>query len=156
MSSHLIYFSIKKKIFRSELLLLTKKKKKKAYIHHVLKLFRTLALKKGSWKGYGGARYLTWSAKFAPSIFSKRIHETAKICPNYFQKVELKEGEWGGEGSVTCCDFIIGRINKRFLICCSSSISYIFGFFNVLYVRAASKAFTLWKIQYSPLLHIFS
>ena len=88
-------------------------------------------------------------------VNSKRIHETAKICPKYFQKIDLKEGEWGGEGSVTCCDFIIGRINKRFLICCSSSISYIFGF-NVLYVRVASKAFTLWKIQYSPLLHIFS
>ncbi|KAF3970723.1 hypothetical protein CMV_005599 [Castanea mollissima] len=40
-------------------------------------------------------------------VNSKRIHETAKICPKYFQKIDLKEGEWGGEGSVTCWYFVI-------------------------------------------------
>ncbi|KAM4070597.1 hypothetical protein ACJW30_12G176500 [Castanea mollissima] len=40
-------------------------------------------------------------------VNSKRIHETAKICPKYFQKIDLKEGEWGGESSVTCWYFVI-------------------------------------------------
>ena len=47
-------------------------------------------------------------------VNSKRIHETAKICPKYFQKIDLKEGEWGGEGSVTCWYFVIGKITKIF------------------------------------------
>uniref|UniRef100_A0A2N9GPZ6 Bet v I/Major latex protein domain-containing protein n=1 Tax=Fagus sylvatica TaxID=28930 RepID=A0A2N9GPZ6_FAGSY len=40
-------------------------------------------------------------------VNTTRIPETAKICPKFFQRVDLQEGEWGGEGSVTCWYFII-------------------------------------------------
>ena len=58
-------------------------------------------------------------------VNSKRIHETTKICPRYFQKIDLKEGEWGGEGSVTCWYFIIGRITKIFNLLFIFDIIYL-------------------------------
>ena len=58
-------------------------------------------------------------------VNSKRIHETAKICPKYFQKIDLKEGEWGGEGSVTCWYFVIGKITKIFNLLFTFGIIYL-------------------------------
>ena len=48
-------------------------------------------------------------------VNTTRIPETAKICPKFFQRVDLQEGEWGGEGSVTCWYFIIGKSTEIFI-----------------------------------------
>ena len=58
-------------------------------------------------------------------VNSKRILETAKIYPKFFQKFELKEGEWGREGFVTCWYFIIGRITKIFNLLFIFDIIYL-------------------------------
>ena len=47
-------------------------------------------------------------------VNSKRISETAKICPKYFQRVDLKEGEWGEVGSVMCWYLLIGKSTLLF------------------------------------------
>ncbi|KAB1215227.1 MLP-like protein 43 [Morella rubra] len=37
--------------------------------------------------------------------------ELPNICPQFIQKVDLLEGEWGEEGSIVCCYFLVdGKI----------------------------------------------
>ena len=82
-------------------------------------------------------------------VNSKRISETVKICPKYFQRVDLKEGEWGEVGSVMCWYFLIGKTTLLFsfliwdiiLLLIMSNVFYILHFICHMLVPTGSRIY---------------
>ena len=80
------------------------------------------------------------SANRFHEVNSKRLAEVPKLSPNFLQRVDLVEGEWGQEGSVMCWYFLFGKSIK---ICCWSCLMDSWNIFTFYTILALTNVYVL-------------